>query len=131
MDWNLGYTKILKTKNKKPPPASHFFAFSDDKLMFFFHWPKFQSNYNYTTKIRQVCSRVIFVHEVLISCTFIGYFESKLGICMADDNITRGGGGGGVILLSGIHISNLFTNYPTKLHVTKMCYNYNKPNAKT
>ena len=37
MDWNLGYTKILKNKNKKPPPASRFFAFSDYKLMFFFH----------------------------------------------------------------------------------------------
>ena len=42
MDWNLGYTKILKNKNKKRLPASHFFAFSDDKLMFFsraLHFP--------------------------------------------------------------------------------------------
>ena len=31
----------------------------------------FQSNYNYTTKIRQLCSRVIFVHIVLISCNFV------------------------------------------------------------
>ena len=30
---------------------------------------KFQSNYTYTTKIRQICSGVIFVHIVLISCS--------------------------------------------------------------
>ena len=42
MDWNLGYTKIKKIKNKKPLPASHFFAFSDDKLMGFYRGPNKQ-----------------------------------------------------------------------------------------
>ena len=36
----------------------------------------FQSNY--TKKIRQICSRVIFVHIVLLSCNFPGYLVSKL-----------------------------------------------------
>ena len=48
----------------------------------------FQSNYSHTTKIRQVCSRVICVHIVLISCNFVGYSVSKLGICMRDGNMT-------------------------------------------
>ena len=47
-----------------------------------------QSNYNYTTKIRQLCSGVIFVHIVLISCNFVGYFVRKMGICMPDGNMT-------------------------------------------
>ena len=32
----LVFTKIKINKNKKALPASHFFAFSDDKLVFFF-----------------------------------------------------------------------------------------------
>ena len=46
----------------------------------------FQSNYNYTTKIRQLCSGVIFVHKVLISCIFV---VSKLGICTLEGNMPR------------------------------------------
>ena len=53
----------------------------------------FQSNYNYSRKIIQVCSGVIFMHIVLISCNFVGYFVSKLGICIRDGSM--GGGGGG------------------------------------
>ena len=32
----------------------------------------FQSNYNYTKKIGKICSGVIFVHIVLVSCSFVG-----------------------------------------------------------
>ena len=32
----------------------------------------FQSNYNYAMTLRQICSGVIFVHIVLISCNFVG-----------------------------------------------------------
>ena len=40
----------------------------------------FQCNDNYTVKIRQICSGVIFVHIVLISCNIIGYFVNKFRI---------------------------------------------------
>ena len=47
-----------------------------------------QLNYDYIRKIRQVCSGEIFVQLVLISCNFVGYFVSKLGICIRDGNVT-------------------------------------------
>ena len=41
----------------------------------------FQSNYNYTTRMRQICWGDIFVHIILISFNFIGYVVSKF-VCM-------------------------------------------------
>ena len=46
----------------------------------------FQLKYNYTTKIRQICSGAIFVNIVSISYYFIRQFVSKLGICMPDSH---------------------------------------------
>ena len=55
--------------------------------MFLFIWKmvyNFQSNYNYTTRSGQICSGVIFVQIVLISCNFV---VSKFGICIPEANM--------------------------------------------
>ena len=44
--------------------------------------------------------------------------------CFKNFNPSCGSGGGGVILASRIHIPNLLTNYPTKLHEIKTVHEY-------
>ena len=54
--------------------ACLFHSFRDICVMFSWKMASnFQLNYNYTTRIRQICSGVKFVHIVLISCNFVGY----------------------------------------------------------
>ena len=55
------------------PITVEFHSFIDICVIFIWTMAyNFQSNYNYTTKIRQICSGIIFVHIVLISCNFVG-----------------------------------------------------------
>ena len=49
----------------------------------------FESNYNYTTKIWQVCSGVIFVQIVWISCNFVRWFVCKFGIWILEVNAMK------------------------------------------